>query len=867
MKTSNINPAGVRASDAMTGRVSPKRAGSNGPKVSDPAGNDVTAPEVVFIGATVTGEDGDVAYVNINGTGNSVINNSGITLNYGDVVVRQSDGSVTTTTTAQDTRPVGIVQRGNPDGSYVDVVFAGDVGQVNTTGTVLEGDCLETSTTAGKAQSSGTVRRTGSFGQALGDGPDPAAVLFGATDVVTSSATSGDGLVPYFLPAGETYTVPENRQALFADTIEVEGTLEVDGELIEVDPLTVATASGLYQPLDSDLTAIAALSTTSFGRGLLALADAAALRTSGGLSTGDSPQFTAVNLGHASDTTVDRLSAGDIEVEGNRIFRVGGADVPVADGGTGASSASAARTNLGAAASGAVTGGDLTMGTSKLLGRSTASTGAVEEITPGTGLTLAAGVLTAAGALTVEEVDGSPTDAAITKIIFPNDSLSIASHIATVRQVPYGFIGAKAVRTTNQTISHNTETAISFDSEASGGYDSDAFHDNSTNPTRFTVPAGLGGKYRFSGGVGWLAGTAAKDYWLGVRVDGTTTVARQGQNLNAATDLPQQISVDLDLAAGQYVELTVYQNQGGNQTVYANGTYPCWAAIHKLDAGRVGSGVGCSALHNATQSLTSGVEASLSMAAADVYDTDGFHDPSTNNTRMTIPAGMAGKYLLVGGTGFAANGTGVRVLSFRKNGTTAVGQAHIFPGTAAAYISPVITEIADLAAGDYIELRASQDSGGALNASSGAVTTLQIMRLDSIPTGEAAWTSWSPIIKAGATTCTWSGTAKYLKVGKIVHFYIRAAFTSGASAGNITITGQPADLQESALSSGSTSANRVIGGGIWQDEGVAWYHVDVYPGSATSWSLKKYNDFSDLNVAIGTSPQDSFSVQGFIELP
>lgn len=37
--------------------------------------------------------------------------------------------------------------------------------------------------------------------------------------------------------------------------------------------------SGTYQPLDADLTAIAALSTTSFGRALLALADAAAGRT------------------------------------------------------------------------------------------------------------------------------------------------------------------------------------------------------------------------------------------------------------------------------------------------------------------------------------------------------------------------------------------------------------------------------------------------------------------------------------------------------------------------------------------------------------------------------------------------------------
>lgn len=46
-----------------------------------------------------------------------------------------------------------------------------------------------------------------------------------------------------------------------------------------------AAAQSASQPLDSDLTAIAALTTTAFGRGLLALADAAALRTAAGLGT------------------------------------------------------------------------------------------------------------------------------------------------------------------------------------------------------------------------------------------------------------------------------------------------------------------------------------------------------------------------------------------------------------------------------------------------------------------------------------------------------------------------------------------------------------------------------------------------------
>jgi hypothetical protein len=73
---------------------------------------------------------------------------------------------------------------------------------------------------------------------------------------------------------------------------------------------------------------------------------AAAAATNLGLGTGDTPTFTGVNIGNA-DTTLTRASAGDVNVEGNIIYRAGGTDVPVADGGTGASTAAAAATNLG----------------------------------------------------------------------------------------------------------------------------------------------------------------------------------------------------------------------------------------------------------------------------------------------------------------------------------------------------------------------------------------------------------------------------------------------------------------------------------------------------------------------------------------
>ncbi|MFN3553446.1 MAG: hypothetical protein ACK4UL_10085, partial [Novosphingobium meiothermophilum] len=74
-----------------------------------------------------------------------------------------------------------------------------------------------------------------------------------------------------------------------------------------------------------------------------------------------------------------------------------GGTLALASGGTGATTASGARTNLGAAASGAVGSSGLTMATARLLGRSTASTGAIEEISVGTGLSLSSGVLSANG--------------------------------------------------------------------------------------------------------------------------------------------------------------------------------------------------------------------------------------------------------------------------------------------------------------------------------------------------------------------------------------------------------------------------------------------------------------------------------------
>ena len=79
---------------------------------------------------------------------------------------------------------------------------------------------------------------------------------------------------------------------------------------------TAAVAAG-YQPLDSDLTAISALTTTAYGRALLSTADAATLRSAIGVGTTDAPTFLAQTLTGQSLTGTQATSLVDLSATWN----------------------------------------------------------------------------------------------------------------------------------------------------------------------------------------------------------------------------------------------------------------------------------------------------------------------------------------------------------------------------------------------------------------------------------------------------------------------------------------------------------------------------------------------------------------------
>jgi hypothetical protein len=114
------------------------------------------------------------------------------------------------------------------------------------------------------------------------------------------------------------------------------------------------------------------------------------------------------------------------------------------------------------------------------------------------------------------------------------------------------------------------------------------------------------------------------------------------------------------------------------------------------------------------QSLTNNTDTAVTFNS-EVFDTDGFHDNSTNNSRITIPSGKAGKYLLTAQISFAANATGVRVVKIFKNGSILMLPSVIAPAPATDFTVINNTTLVNASVGDYFEVFALQSSGGALN--------------------------------------------------------------------------------------------------------------------------------------------------------
>jgi hypothetical protein len=190
----------------------------------------------------------------------------------------------------------------------------------------------------------------------------------------------------------------------------------------------------------------------------------------------------------------------------------------------------------------------------------------------------------------------------------------------------------------------------------------------------------------------------------------TVQIQNIGAGVCTVTAGTATVNTSATLALSQYDAGTLYFNTTSAAIFFA------------VDAADASSFVGCSAYKSTTQSIANSTNTILTFDS-ESFDTSAFHSTSVNNSRITIPAGKAGKYLVNAIVGFGANGTGIRTVELHKNGSITSNLLQGAPGSASVtYFNGSI--ISNLAAADYLELSVFQSSGGALNVSGGTDATI-----------------------------------------------------------------------------------------------------------------------------------------------
>ena len=179
---------------------------------------------------------------------------------------------------------------------------------------------------------------------------------------------------------------------------------------------------------------------------------------------------------------------------------------------------------------------------------------------------------------------------------------------------------------------------------------------------------------------------------LGTAVDTTT------KNLNPSTTLG-----DIEYRSSTANTNTRLGIGSTGQVLTVAAGVPSWAT--PAGGGFVGVSV-----NGSDQNIANGTRTTLNWNA-EVFDTNGFHDNATNNSRLTVPSGKAGYYEIIANISFNLNSTGERNFGIMKNGTT-VQYFNWSPGT--QYNSMSGSIILNLAETDYIQLNALQSSGGSL---------------------------------------------------------------------------------------------------------------------------------------------------------
>jgi hypothetical protein len=137
--------------------------------------------------------------------------------------------------------------------------------------------------------------------------------------------------------------------------------------------------------------------------------------------------------------------------------------------------------------------------------------------------------------------------------------------------------------------------------------------------------------------------------------------------------------------------------------------------------------IGAQGMQSSVTSISSGSWTTVAFNT-EGWDDAAFHDNVTNNSRLTIPSGGDGRYLITAGAEMAMTDNGDYGIAIPLNGTRGTCVEYHDDGALTENSKLSISCIFNLAATNYVELQLFQQSGAAKNTVA-ANTTLTIQRL------------------------------------------------------------------------------------------------------------------------------------------
>jgi len=194
----------------------------------------------------------------------------------------------------------------------------------------------------------------------------------------------------------------------------------------------------------------------------------------------------------------------------------------------------------------------------------------------------------------------------------------------------------------------------------------------------------------------------------------------------------------VNLAAQSAIQALVSSQAAGDIFYASTGT--ALARLAKGTAGQVlkmnsgatapewGAGAGrvCIAKNSGSQSFSTDAGLAVTAVALGAEDEDvpGWHNTSTNNSRITVNEN--GLYLAIGRIYWDGNANETRRLILRKNGSISLALDDQNPVAASFSSTNMIAKIVRLVSSDYLELCAAQSSGVSLSINTAYFEVLQI---------------------------------------------------------------------------------------------------------------------------------------------